>query len=498
MNGSNFGIFVAFFLYLAAMLGIGVYFLRRSKNLSDYILGGRGFGKWVTALSAQAADMSGWLLMGLPGLAYLSGFGEAFWVAAGLTAGTYLNWRFVAKRFRYFTQAANDSITIADYFENRFEDKTHSLRVIAALFNMVFFTMYTASGFIASGKLFNSVFGLPYHWAILIGGGVLVAYTFMGGFFAVNWTDFIQGCIMLTAAIAVPLVAVIHMGGFGDVCTTLATKADLSFSLFSDIAGKPLGVIAIVSSAAWGLGYFGMPHSLVRFMAIKKPEELKDSRRIAMIWLFISLGSALMIGLVGRAFTIDAPLQGSSSETIFIVLSRGLFHSFLAGVMLSAILAAIMSTAASQLLVASSGISEDFYKAIIRKKASAKETLWVGRIAVLLIASVAFLFSLNPNSSIFKVVSFAWAGLGATFGPVILLSLFWKRMTAKGALAGLVSGGFTVIIWKQLASFGGIFSLYEIIPGFLVSVLLIVVVSLLDRKPSAELLKKFDNIPGLK
>jgi sodium/proline symporter len=448
----------------------------------------------VTALSAQAADMSGWLLMGLPGLAYMSGFGEAFLLAVGLSLGTYLNWKVVAKKFRQYTQAANDSLTISDYFENRFHDKTHVLRITAALFNMIFFTLYTASGFIASGKLFNSVFGMPYEYAVLIGGGVLVLYTFLGGFFAVNWADFIQGMIMLFAAIVVPVVAVIHMGGFGNIAQALTAQNSLAFSIFSDTAGHPLGLIAVISAAAWGLGYFGMPHILVRFMSIEKPQEIADSRRIAMTWLFVSLGSAVLIGIAGRAYTIAAPLSAAKAETIFIVLSQGLFNSFLAGVMMSAILAAIMSTAASQLLVASSGISEDFYKALIRKNASAKETLWVGRISVLLISFAAYLFSLKPDSSIFKVVSFAWAGLGATFGPVILLSLFWRRATAKGAFAGIIVGGVSVLVWKNLAPLGGLFTLYEIVPGFILSVLSIIIVSLIDKEPPREVTDMFDKM----
>ena len=491
---AQIGIIVAFGLYLLIMLFIGVYFSNRSADLADYVLGGRGFGKWVTALSAQAADMSGWLLMGLPGLAYMSGFGEAFWLAAGLSLGTYLNWKVVAGKFRRYTQAANDSLTIADYFENRFGDKTHMLRITAALFNMIFFTLYTASGFIASGKLFNSVFGIPYEYAVLIGGGVLVLYTFLGGFFAVNWADFIQGMIMLFASIAVPVVAVIHLGGFGNIAATLTAQNSLAFSVFSDTSGQALGWIAIVSSAAWGLGYFGMPHILVRFMSIENPQEIKDARRIAMTWLFIALGSAVLIGIAGKAYTIAAPLSKANAETIFIVLSEGLFNSFLAGIMMSAILAAIMSTAASQLLVASSGISEDFYKALFRKNASAKETLWVGRISVLLISCAAYLFSLNPESSIFKVVSFAWAGLGATFGPVILLSLFWRRTTAKGAFAGIIVGGVSVLIWKNLAHLGGVFALYEIIPGFILSVLSIWIVSLIDKEPPGDVTDLFDRM----
>lgn len=488
------GIIVAFGLYLLLMLGIGVYFSNKSSDLADYVLGGRGLGKWVTSLSAQASDMSGWLLMGLPGLAYTSGFGEAFWLAAGLATGTYLNWKLVARRLRIYTKMANDSLTISDFFENRFGDQTHILRMISSVFIVIFFTLYVSSGFIAGGKLFNTVFGIPYEYAILIGGGVLVLYTFLGGFFAVSWTDLIQGIIMLFAAVVVPAYAVIHLGGISAASERVAAISPTLFSLTKDLAGNNLSAIAIISSAAWGLGYFGMPHILVRFMGIDSADNIRDARIIAMVWVIISLASAVFIGVIGRAYTSGTPLAGPDSEKIFMVLVQSLFVTFMAGVMLSAILAAIMSTADSQLLVAASAISEDFYKAIFKKDAQPHELVWTGRAAVIVISIVAYSISLNPNSSVFKVVSFAWAGLGATFGPIILTALFWRRATWKGAFAGILVGGITVLVWKNLSSLGGIFTLYEIVPAFILSLAAIIIVSLMDSEPSKEITDLFDKV----
>jgi len=491
---AQIGIIAAFALYLLVMLGIGVYFSNKSEDLSDYVLGGRGIGKWVTSLSAQASDMSGWLLMGLPGLAYASGFGEAFWLAVGLSAGTYLNWKLVAQRLRVYTQMANDSLTISDFFENRFEDNTHLLRIISSIFIVIFFTLYVSSGFIAGGKLFNTVFGIQYEYAILIGGGVLVFYTFLGGFFAVSWSDMIQGFVMLFAAIAVPAYALINMGGISAASERISAISPTLFSITKDIAGNNLSAIAVISSLAWGLGYFGMPHILVRFMGIDSADNIKDARKIAMVWVIISLASAMFIGVIGRAYSGAAPLAGTESEKIFMIMVQSLFVTFLAGIMLSAILAAIMSTADSQLLVAASSISEDFYKAIFKKEAGQKELVWAGRAAVIIISIVAYSISLNPNSSVFKVVSFAWAGLGATFGPIIIMALFWRRTTGKGALAGVLAGGITVLVWKNLSSLGGIFTLYEIVPAFILSMAAIIIVSLLDEEPSKEITDLFDKV----
>jgi sodium/proline symporter len=486
------GIIVAFSIYLIAMLAVGIYFANKSSDLSDYVLGGRSLGKWVTSMSAQASDMSGWLLMGLPGLAYASGFGEAFWLAVGLSLGTYLNWKFIARRLRIYTKMAKDSLTISDFFENRFGDTTRMLRMISSVFTVIFFTLYVSSGFIAGGKLFNTVFGIPYEYAILIGGGVLVLYTFLGGFFAVSWTDLIQGFIMLFAAIIVPIVGIVHLGGISASMQRVSEISPTLFSLTKDMMGKDLSAIAIISSAAWGLGYFGMPHILVRFMGIDKPENIRDARIIAMTWVIISLASAVFIGIIGRAYTSGAPLAGPDSEKIFMIMVQSLFVSFMAGVMLSAILAAIMSTADSQLLVAASTISEDIFKTIFKKDATQSQLVWTGRGAVIVISIIAYAISLNPNSSVFKVVSFAWAGLGATFGPIIITALFWRRATAKGAFAGILFGGTTVLLWKNLAHLGGVFTIYEIVPGFIISVIAIIVVSLVDKEPSKEITDTFD------
>lgn len=489
----QYGIVIAFSIYLIAMLAVGIYFANKSNDLSDYVLGGRSLGKWVTSMSAQASDMSGWLLMGLPGLAYASGFGEAFWLAAGLALGTYLNWKLIAKRLRIYTKIAGDSLTISDFFENRFGDTTRMLRIIASVFTVIFFTLYVSSGFIAGGKLFNTVFGIPYEYAILIGGGVLVLYTFLGGFFAVSWTDLIQGFVMLFAAIIVPIVGIVSMGGLSATMERVSAISPTLFSITKNILGNDLSAIAVISSAAWGLGYFGMPHILVRFMGIDKPENMRDARIIAMIWVIISLASAVFIGIIGRAYTGASPLAGADSEKIFMIMVQSLFVSFLAGVMLSAILAAIMSTADSQLLVAASTISEDIFKTIFRKEASQKQLVWTGRGAVMFISVIAYAISLNPNSSVFKVVSFAWAGLGATFGPIIIMALFWRRATAKGAFAGILFGGTTVLVWKSLSHLGGIFTLYEIVPGFVMSVAAIIIVSLIDREPSKEITDVYDS-----
>ncbi|HOP64565.1 MAG TPA: sodium/proline symporter PutP, partial [Spirochaetota bacterium] len=491
---AQIGIIVAFGLYLLVMLFIGFYFSNKSNDLSDYVLGGRGLGKWVTSLSAQASDMSGWLLMGLPGLAYASGFGEAFWLGAGLALGTYLNWKFIAQKLRVYTQMANDSLTISDFFENRFGDETHLLRIISSIFVVIFFTLYVSSGFIAGGKLFNTVFGIQYEYAILIGGGVLVLYTFLGGFFAVSWSDMIQGIVMLFAAIAVPTYALFYMGGISAASERITSISPTLLSITKNISGDNLSAIAIISSAAWGLGYFGMPHILVRFMGIDSAENIKDARKIAMVWVIISLASAMFIGVIGRAYTAGTPLAGGDSERIFMIMVQSLFVTFLAGIMLSAILAAIMSTADSQLLVAASTISEDFYKAIFKKDAGQKELVWSGRVAVIIIAIVAYSISLNPDSSVFKVVSFAWAGLGATFGPIVIMALFWRRTTAKGAMAGVLAGGITVLVWKNLSSLGGIFTLYEIVPAFILSMIAIIAVSLIDSEPPEEITDLFDKV----
>lgn len=474
----NFAILIPFILYLLFMIAIGWFFYSRTKNLSDYILGGRGLNSWVTSLSAQASDMSGWLLLGLPGYAYLAGI-EASWIAIGLTIGTYLNWKFVAQRLRRDTQAMGDSITLPEYFQNRFQTTSRTLRVVSALFILIFFLIYTASGFVAGAKLFSTVFGFSYTLALLIGVFVIISYTFLGGFHAVAWTDFFQGMIMFFAIIIVPALVVINLGGFGGTWVKLHTLNPNYLTLFKDINGQPLSWIAIVSLLAWGLGYFGQPHILARFMAIRSADNIPKARLIAMVWVIISLTCAVLIGLVANAYL--SPLPEGESETVFVVLVNHMVIPILAGFLLAAILAAIMSTADSQLLVASSAVTEDFYHTFIRKNASQTELVWVSRGTVVLIAAFAFVIALDPDSSVLDLVSYAWAGFGATFGPIILLSLFWKRMTAGGALAGIISGGITVLIWKQLS--GGIFELYEIVPGFILSMVAIFIFSLKGKQP---------------
>lgn len=490
MSGNNVNILISFIVYLVAMLAIGWFFYYKTRNLSDYILGGRGLNSWVASMSAQASDMSGWLLLGLPGYAYLAGF-EASWIAVGLCVGTYLNWKFVAKRLRKYTEVAGNSITIPDYFENRFRDRSNVLRIVSAFFILVFFLIYTASGFVAGAKLFSTVFNLPYTLGLLIGALVIISYTFLGGFNAVSWTDFIQGTIMFFAVLAVPIIGINAMGGLGAFNRAITGTNPELLNLFTTADGNSLSWIAVTSLLAWGLGYFGQPHILARFMAIKSSDQIKPARRIAMVWVVISLSCAVCIGIVGRVY-LKTFLAGNSSETVFMELVNVLVHPLPAGVLLAAILAAIMSTADSQLLVTSSAITQDFYKVLLRKTAGNRELLWVGRLSVVLVAVAAFVIALEPDSSVLGLVAYAWGGFGAAFGPLILISLFWKRMTRNGALAGIVSGGVTVLIWKQLH--GGIFDLYEIVPGFVLSVLMIVVVSLLDRPPHADIVAEFESV----
>lgn len=490
MKEVNFGMILMFAVYLIGMLLIGIYYYRKTKNLSDYVLGGRQLNSWVTSLSAQASDMSGWLLMGLPGAAYVSGL-DSIWIAIGLGVGTYFNWKLVAKRIRVYTEYAGDSITIPDYFENRFNDKSKILRMISAVFILIFFLFYTASGFVAGGKLFSSIFGISYINALTIGAFVIVSYTFLGGFMAVCWTDFLQGSLMFFAIITVPIVGIFKAGGIGNVFSHIRKINPEMLNPLTDLDGKALSATAIISLLAWGLGYFGQPHILVRFMGIRSHEDIGKSRKIAMVWVFISLIAAVFVGIVGIPL-VENKLVGPASETVFIVLVGQMFPSLVAGLLLAAVLAAIMSTADSQLLVTASSLTEDFYKVLLRKNASQKELVVVSRLSVITVAVIAYFIARDGNSSILDIVAYAWAGFGATFGPVILTSLFWKRVTRNGALAGMILGGVTVIVWKQLE--GGIFDMYEIVPGFIFSLLAIVVVSLIDKEPGKEITDTFDRV----
>lgn len=485
----NMTVIVTFILYLGLMLGIGLYFYKRTNNLSDYVLGGRKLGPWGTSISAQASDMSGWLLLGLPGAAYLSGLSGGIWMAGGLALGTYLNWKFIAKKLRTHTEKYNNSITLSSYLENRFNDKSRILRITSALFILVFFLVYTASGFVAGGKLFETVFNIPYFWAVLLGAVVVIGYTFLGGFMAVCYTDIIQGLLMFATLIILPVMVVLSAGSINEVTSaidpSLLNIFDAAAITGDSSAGFSLVLIGIISSVAWGLGYFGQPHILARFMAIEDPELIKKSRVIAMVWVIISLIGAMAVGLIGRYVFPELP--GGDSERIFMLLVGECVPTLLSGVLLSAILAAVMSTADSQLLVTASTFSEDFYKTLLKPKASDKELVTVSRLTVVGVAIIAFIIALNPNSSVLALVSYAWAGFGAAFGPVVLLSLFWDKMTRKSAILGMIVGGVTSIVWPLFSGIFpnvAIFGLYEIIPGFALAALTIYLVSNYEIKKS--------------
>lgn len=470
---------ITFIVYLAGMLAIGIYGFRKTSNIADYFLGGRKLGPGVAALSAGASDMSGWLLLGLPGAIYAAGLAEA-WIAVGLSIGAYLNWQFVAKRLRTYTELSNDSITIPDFFENRFKDNTHILRTVSALVILFFFTIYTASGMTAGAKLFSSSFDLTYTQGLWIGAIVIIAYTFLGGFIAVSWTDFIQGILMLLALIILPVVAISEIGGWQE---TLNIVGQASEGHLQMVAG--VSAMVIISNLAWGLGYFGQPHIIVRFMGIRSHKEVPKARFIGMTWMILGLYGAIFVGFIGFALAQTGALTLGDGEEVFILMSQVLTHPVVAGVLLAAILSAIMSTVDSQLLVSSSALAEDFYKGIFRKNASNKELLFVSRLSILVIAVIALIIGSNPENTVLGLVSYAWAGFGASFGPLILLSLFWKRITAIGAMAGMIAGAVTVVVWGNLS--GGIFDLYEIVPGFLLNLILAVVVSLFTKvKPEME------------
>lgn len=490
-------VLVSFALYLLLMIGIGLYFSNKSKKMSDYFLAGRGLNSWVTAMSAQASDMSGWLLMGLPGAAYASGMGN-YWIAIGLAIGTILNWAFVAKPLRRFTEIAGDSITIPQYLQNRFKADSPIVRLICALVIFIFFLVYTTSAFVSGGKLFQVVFNIDStnetytKAAVIISAFIIILYTLMGGFNAVAWTDLIQGLLMVMAIVALPIALISATDNFSiDMITAtqklVAEGQDSSgyASMFANRSGT-----AIISDLAWALGYFGMPHILVRFMAIKDTKSVKKSAWIAIIWVIISLGAAVLIGILGRVYLDNQGivLTGGEQELIFISVAKRLFPGIIAGIFLSAVLASIMSTADSQLLVTSSAVVNDFFKVIVKKDVSDKTLMWISRGAVMLVSVIACILALNPKDSIMGIVSNAWAGFGAAFGPAIIFSLYWKRLTLKGTVAGIIGGAATVIIWEYFLNF----ELYSIVPGFIVSIILTVVVSLIDKEPSDEVKAMFD------
>ena len=480
-SGAIIGTFI---VYLGLMLAIGVYAYRRTANSSDYFLGGRTLGPWPAALSAGASDMSGWLLLGLPGYAFSSGL-ESLWLGGGLLLGTWLNWLLVAKRLRTYSFVAEDAITLPEFFAKRFQDKSNLLQVISAFFILLFFLFYTSSGLVAGGKLFETVFGLDYTIALVIGTVCVVSYTLFGGFLAVSWTDLVQGLLMAAALVAVPVIAMQSEGGFDALFAAVEAKNPELLTIWNDASGEPLTWIAIVSLAAWGLGYFGQPHILARFAAIRSNADVPTARRIAVTWSAIAMAGAILVGFTGMIY-VDTNLAGTlgDGEKIFMVLVNAMFHPVVAGILLAAILAAIMSTADSQLLVSSSALAEDFYKQVFNKDATQKQVVLVGRVAVIGLSIIALLLALNPDSSVLGLVSYAWAGFGAAFGPTLVLSLYWSAMNRKGALAGVIVGGLTVVVWKQLS--GGLFDLYEIVPGIVFATIAIVAVSLATGEPSDE------------
>lgn len=489
--------------YMALVVGIGIYYSRKSRTSDDYFIGGRGLGPWVTAMSAEASDMSSWLLMGLPGLAYLRGFGDAGWTAIGLILGTYFNWKFVAARLRKYSQVSNNSITIPDFFSNRFRDSKNILMTISSIMIIIFFTVYTASGFAACGKLFNNVFGSNYHMAMIICGLVIVAYTFVGGFLAASTSDFLQGILMSVSIIIILIVGTVKAGGIGNViehARSLPGYLDV-FNSYDVATGTKTtyGFMSIISGLAWGLGYFGVPHILIRFMAISSSKEIKKSRSIAMIWVVISLCVATCIGFVGKTLSFQGQLpelmDKSSSETIFILMTNTFLLPIFAGVVLSGILAATMSTSDSQLLMVSSSVGSNLFKKLFKKDATDKQIMFVSKLTIIIVAIFSVILAWDPNSSVFDLVSYAWAGFGGAFGPLVLFSLFWKRTTLNGAIAGMVGGGSLSIIWSLwLKNLGGIFEIYELLPAFAFASLLIVVVSLLGKEPSKEIQDEFESV----
>jgi sodium/proline symporter len=477
---------VTFVVYIAAMVLIGLIAYLRTKNLSDYILGGRSLGSFVTALSAGASDMSGWLLMGLPGAIFVAGISES-WIAIGLVIGAYLNWLFVAGRLRVQTEHNGNALTLPDYFTNRFEDNSRILRIFSALVILVFFTIYCASGVVAGARLFESTFGMSYETALWAGAAATIAYTFIGGFLAVSWTDTVQATLMIFALILTPIVVMIATGGFDPAMVAIEAVDATNFDML-----KGATFVGVISLMAWGLGYFGQPHILARFMAADSVKSIPAARRISMTWMILTLAGAVAVGFFGIAYfsahpEVAGPV-GENPERVFIELAKLLFNPWIAGILLSAILAAVMSTLSCQLLVCSSALTEDFYKAFLRKGASQTELVWVGRAMVLLVALVAIALAANPENRVLGLVSYAWAGFGAAFGPVVILSLLWKGMTRNGALAGMLVGAATVIVWKNWIGLG----LYEIIPGFILATLAIVIFSRIGKAPSQSMLERFD------
>ncbi len=491
--------YITFGIYLVAVLLIGLAAYFSTRNFDDYILGGRSLGPFVTAMSAGASDMSGWLLMGLPGAVYLSGLSKS-WIAIGLIIGAYLNWLLVAGRLRVHTEYNNNALTLPDYFHHRFGAQGQAMKVISAFIILFFFTIYCASGIVAGARLFQSLFtDMSYTSAMWLGAGATIAYTFIGGFLAVSWTDTVQATLMIFALLLTPVMVYLGAGGADEVSAIIQTAAATSGKEYGSLLHGTT-FIGIISTAAWGLGYFGQPHILARFMAAESVKSLVGARRIGMTWMILCLGGAVAVGYFGIAYFGVHPEQAAAMqgnhERVFIALSTLLFNPWIAGVILSAILAAVMSTLSCQLLVCSSAITEDFYKGFLRPNAPQKELVWIGRIMVLAVAVIAILIAADPDSKVLQLVEFAWAGFGAAFGPIVILSLFWKRMTANGALAGMIAGAAVVVLWVQVVNpalaNAGMATLYEIIPGFIACGLTAVAVSLIGKAPAEEICQRFE------
>ncbi|MED4571571.1 sodium/proline symporter PutP [Brevibacillus agri] len=494
---------IVFIAYFAMLLFIGYLAYRKTKNFDDYILGGRSLGPFVGGISTGASDMSGWLLLGMPGAIYAGGL-SGIWLAVGLAIGAYINWQFVGKRIRIYTEVANNSITFPDFLENRYHDKTKSVRIISALFILIFFAFYVSSGLVGGAILFEKTFGFSYESALLVGSLIIVAYTFIGGFLAVAWTDFLQGSLMFLALVTVPVVAFTQLGGWDE---TVQKVGDVSPAFLDVFQGTT--TLGIISLLGWGVGYFGQPHVIVRFMAFRTSRDIRIGRFVYNTWNVIALFGAIFTGFTGIAYYMSQPL--SNPETVFIAFAQTIFNPWITGLLLVAILSAIMSTISSQLIVSASALSEDLYKGFIRKHASQKELVWVSRLSVVAIALFATLLAFNPNSSVLNLVGYAWAGFGAVFGPAVLLSIFWKKTTRNGVLAGMIVGGVTVILWSLLStppvgadgtplpqSAAVIpFQLYELVPGFVLSLLAIVFFSKVGAPPSKEVLKEFEYVKSI-
>lgn len=495
-------IVITFFIYFIGMFLIGIYAYLKTKNSEDYFLGGRSLGPWVTALSAGASDMSGWLLLGLPGYVFISGL-DGIWLTLGLLIGGWCNWLFLSKPLRIYSEALDNSLTIPDFLSRRFNDNKKIIQLISSILILVFFLFYTSAGLVAGGKLFESVFGVDYKMAVTIGTISVVSYTLFGGFMAVCWTDMIQGLMMMAALLIVPIFAMTHLqvntNSVADIISTTQNINPFFLDLFTNASGEKISFLTIISLAAWGLGYFGQPHVLARFAAIKNYKDLTASRRIAVSWTFLCMIGAVAVGWCGMLYFNYSGRILNDPEQVFIQLVSILFHPFMAGILLAALLAAIMSTADSQLLICSTTIAEDIYARFIRPQATPTELLNVGRVAVMGISFVATVLAYNPDSTVLNLVAYAWAGLGASFGPALLISLYWKRMNFQGALVGIIVGGLTTVAWKSYAYLlpSDIATIYEIIPGFIASLLSIIIVSLATAPPEASIVKQFVEVKQL-